>query len=220
LPSCILEKNSFPSINYATQTTSEDSNNYRNISLFVSFDSCNEAKGPTPQNGYDPNSSKPTLELKKSIGGGVTNSNEFIIEILLSCETNYLDNWHSDIKGLGIYHSWIYMGNHEEGNIDTYIGFAKNIKWRNGTIGKVDSGFVMPGDWAGINLENNFPLQGTESFDIYFTLFVESPSGKLGGAVLSFNNKLSADGVRPNNIKLRGLTNEELDNLDKSYTYR
>jgi len=219
LQSCVPSKNDITSIHNQSNSAFKDGvadSNSSNTYLYISGDSCTEANGPTPKLGYDLHSTKATPELLMSLGGGKITNNSFQIELLLSCKSSIT----GDINGLGLYYSWVYIGNSEEGNIDTYGGFENNIKWRNGTIGNINSGFIMPGVWTGISLEGRFPNKSDKEFDIVYTLFVESPLGNLGGVILTFTNLLSGEMVRPININIRGLTTEELKVLNENITYR
>ena len=183
------------------------------LPLAVSAESCAVANGQSPQiptpeafnQGVDLSG-----EVSKSLGGGVVQSQDFTIELLLYCDQSfgplsmepYLS---SDIDHLALFINWRYDGPIENAPSYIYQGiepdlhrYALENKERelNGGHG-ISQGLFEPFP--------DFSSKATLRF-IYMAL---SPSGEVSGAVLSFDLQQVSDGLQPGNVFVAPLSDQD-----------
>jgi hypothetical protein len=183
------------------------------LPLAVSAESCAFANGQLPQIPT-PEAFNQGLDLRgdmsKSLGGGVVQSKDFTIELILYCDKYFgpfsmEPYFNSDIDHLAVFINWRYDGTIE--NAPSYIvqgiepnlhGYAldKKEKDLNGGHG-ISRGLFKPFP--------DFSSKVTLHF-VYIALF---PSGEFSGAVLSFDLQQVSDGLQPSNVFVAPLSDKD-----------
>ena len=181
--------------------------------LIVSPESCKSSNGQLPSLS-NPEITSPTRPVNSSLGGGVVQSKEFTVELLLYCDAAFQpDSTHyyiSDIGGLAIYYNWRYDASYESGRIDEYFGIEPDIRWQSGEGPTTSQGHVSQGRSTGIRFAANTFLDFSKPMPLHLVYILQTKSGQLSGAVLSFDTQQISDGLQPSNILVRPLSDTEL----------
>ena len=181
----------------------------------VSPKSCATSNGqlPTLSNPETPLSTRP---VHRTLGGGVVQSKEFTIEMLLYCDSAFQPNsadYISDIGGLAIYHNWRYDAPHESGLITGYFGIEPDILWKWGEGPSTSQGHVSQGQSAGICFAANTSPDFSKPTSLTFVYVLQTEFGQLSGAVLSFDAQQVSDGLQPSNILVAPCSDTELQSI-------
>jgi hypothetical protein len=188
------------------------------VPLVVSPKSCVSSNGQLPSlsNPEIPSSIRP---VNSSFGGGVVQSKEFTIELLLYCDSIFQPNTNesyylSDIGGLAVYYNWRYDGTVEIGQTYGFYGIEPNIQWHTGQGGGLSQGHIEQGQSAGIQFAAKPLPDFSKKVSLRFVYVVQGPSGNLSGAVLSFDLQQVSDGLQPSNILVTPLSDTELKSME------
>ena len=186
------------------------------VSLIVSSENCSSSSGPIPLLS-NPEITSPTRPISNSLGGGVVQSKEFTIELLLYCDavfqpalTQTYEPYISDIGGLAIYYNWQYDAPYDSGRIDVYYGIESDIHWQSGEGPTASQGHVSQGQSTGILFAPNTSFDFSIPTPVRFVYVMQTESGQLSGAVLSFDLQQISDGLQPTAILVKPLTDAEL----------
>ncbi|MGV8026876.1 MAG: hypothetical protein AB2L18_10005 [Anaerolineaceae bacterium] len=186
------------------------------VSLIVSPEHCNSSNGPIPLLS-NPEITSSTRPVNNSLGGGVVQSKEFTIELLIYCDdvfqpalTQTYQPYISDIGGLAIYYNWQYDAPYDSGRIDVYYGIESDIRWQSGEGPTASQGHVSQGQSTGIIFAPNTSFDFTNPTPLRFVYVMQTESGQLSGAVLSFELQQISDGLQPTAILVKPLTDIEL----------
>lgn len=186
------------------------------VSLIVSTENCSSSNGPIPLLS-NPEITSSTRPVNNSLGGGVVQSKEFTIELLLYCDavfqpalTQTYQPYISDIGGLAIYYNWQYDAPYDSGRIDVYYGIDTDIRWQSGEGPTVSQGHVSQGQSTGILFAPNTSFDFSNPTPLRFVYVIQTESGQLSGAALSFELQQISDGLQPTAILVKPLTDTEL----------
>ena len=189
------------------------------VSLIVSSENCSSSNGPLPLLS-NPEITSSTRPINNSLGGGVIQSKEFTIELLLYCDavfqpalTQVYQPYISDIGGLAIYYNWQYDAPYDSGRIDVFYGIEPDIRWQSGEGPTVSQGHVSQGQSTGILFAPNTSFDFSNPTPLRFVYVMQTESGQLSGAVLSFDIQQISDGLQPTTILVKPLTDAELVSL-------
>ncbi len=183
-----------------------------NISFVISPESCGLSNGPLPTLS---NSELTSIHpVENSLGGGVVQSKEFTIELILYCDsaftTDVVQSYFSDISGLAVYYNWKYDASYDSGLINVFFGIDPDIQLQSGEGPTTHQGHVSQGQSTGIV----FPADASYDFStptlLRFIYIIRTQSGQLSGAVLSFELQQISDGLQPTAILVKPLTDTEL----------
>lgn len=188
------------------------------VPLVVSPKSCASSNGqlPTLSNPEIPFSIRP---VNNTLGGGIVQSKEFTIELFLYCDSVFQPDpadFISDISGLAIYYNWRYDAPNESGSglIYGYFGIEPDIQWQTGEGPSTGQGHVSQGQSVGIRLPSNNAFDFSKSTPLRFIYILQTESGQLSGAVLSFNIQQVSDGLQPSNVLITPLSDTELKSME------
>ena len=186
------------------------------VPAIVSPKSCASSNGQLPSLS---NTETPSIRpVNRTLGGGLAQSNEFTIELLLYCdpiiqpdstETYYI----GDIGGLAIYHNWRYDAPYESGLIYAYFGIEPDIRWQSGEGPSTSQGHVSQGQSTGIRFAPNTFPDFSKPTSLRFVYIMQTESGQLSGAVLSFDIQQVSDSLQPSNILVTPLSDTELKSI-------
>lgn len=182
----------------------------------VSPKSCSNSNGPLPSLS---NPEGPSIRpVDSSLGGGLVQSKEFTIELLLYCDFYFQPNSndinkHSDINGLAVYHNWRYDASNESGIINIYYGIEPNIRWQSGQGPSTNQGHVAQGQSTGLLFDYDVYPDFSKKVSLDFVYIIQTASGQLSGATLSFNLEQVSDGLQPSTIIVAPLSDKELESI-------
>ena len=186
------------------------------VSLIVSSENCSSSNGPIPLLS-NPEITSPTRPISNSLGGGVIQSKEFTIELLLYCDavfqpalTQTYQPYISDIGGLAIYYNWQYDAPYDSGRIDVYYGIEPDIRWQSGEGPTVSQGHISQGQSTGILFAPNTSFDFSNPTPLRFVYIIQTQSGQLSGAALQFDVQQVSDGLQTSNISVEPLSDAEL----------
>jgi len=192
------------------------------VPLVVSPKSCASSNGQLPSLS-NPEISSVIRPVNSSFGGGVVQSKEFTIELLLYCDKVFQPNandsyYLSDISGLAVYHNWRYDGTEVNGGItggvtNIFYGIDPYIQWHGAVGGGLSQGYITQGQVAGIRFSPNTLPNFSKKVSMRFVYIIEAPSGNLSGVALSFDLQQVSDGLQPNNILVTPLSDTELNSM-------
>jgi hypothetical protein len=153
------------------------------------------------------------------LGGGQVESGDFTFEPWLLCGSLFkiTGGKQSEIEGLGVALHWSYTGREQDGIITIYAGIEpyiqeinSDISARTGRTTTEIEGIQVPAlvlpDWS------------QAETTLRYVIKAQLPDGSLAGAALNFTLKREADGYRPVNIEVGGLTAGELASPTASQT--
>ena len=194
------------------------------VHFIVSPKSCASSNGQLPvlSNMEIPFNLGPKSD---TLGGGIVQSNEFSIELYLFCDSNFqtdaMEQYHtSDIDGLAIYYNWRYDGPNIDAGVTgartfTFFGIDPDIQLRSVEGGGGQrQGHVSQGNSTGIVLPIDLITDFSEKKTMDFVYIMESPSGNLSGARLSFDLQQISDGLQPDNVVVIPLSDVELASFE------
>lgn len=187
------------------------------IPLVVSPDSCTASNGPLPSLS-NPELSSVIRPVHNTLGGGLVQSREFTIELFLYCDSVFQPEapetyFQSDIGGLAIYYNWRYDAARESGLINGFFGIEPDIRWQTGEGPSTNQGHIAQGQLTGIHLASNVVYDFSKPTSLRFIYLLQTQSGQLSGAVLSFDIQPSTDGLLPGNVRVTALSDTELDSF-------
>lgn len=185
--------------------------------LSVSQKSCESLQGPLP---VLPNILLLPTErpIHQTLGGGLVQSTEFSIELLLYCDvvfqpTEPATGFHSDIGGLAVFYDWRYDAPYLGGPLEFYGGLVPDVRWIGGRGGDpLRQGSMSPGFSMGIALDpGNYPgFSKTNTLLFDFIILTEH---RLSGAELSFDGQPGPDGLIISNVRIIPLPETTLKSL-------
>ncbi len=187
------------------------------ISFLISPENCGLSNGPLPT------LSNPELtsirSVENSLGGGVVQSKEFTMELLLYCDPAFNSDadqpYFSDIDGLAVYHNWKYDASYDSGLINVFFGIDPDIQLQSGEGPTTHQGHVSQGQSTGIV----FPADASYDFStptpLRFIYIIRTQSGQLSGAVLQFDLQKTSDGLQPTNIFVQSISDSEFTNYEE-----
>lgn len=185
------------------------------VPAIVSPENCASSNGQLPSLF---NSETPSIRpVSNSLGGGAVQSKEFIIELLLYCDSVFQPNsadYTSDIGGLAIYYNWRYDAPYESGLIYEYFGIEPELRWQSGEGPTASQGHVSQGKSTGIRFAPNSFADFSKSVSLHFVYILQTESGQLSGAVLTFEIQRVSDGLQPTNILVKPLSDTELKSME------
>jgi len=164
------------------------------------------------------NSETPSIRpVNNSLGGGVVQTKEFTIELLLYCDSVYQPDsadFISDIGSLAIYYNWRYDAPYESGLIYGYFGIEPELRWQSGEGPTASQGHVSQGKSTGIRFAPNTFPDFSKPTSLRFIYIIQIESGQLSGAVLSFDIQRISDGLQPTNILVKPISDAELKSME------
>ena len=186
------------------------------ISWAVSPKSCAASNGQLPTLS-NPEISSVIRPVNNTLGGGLVQSKEFSIELFLYCDSVFQPNasetsFQSDISGLAIYSNWRYEASHESGRFNSFWGIDPDIRLHIGGP-SVNQPYVSQGQPWGIQLALNNVYDFSKPTLLRFVYLLQTESGQLSGAVLSFDVQQSSDGLLPSNVLVTALSDTELESF-------
>jgi hypothetical protein len=185
------------------------------VPLAVSPKSCAASKGPLPSLS-NPELSVAIRPVNSTLGGGLVQSKEFTIESFLYCDSVFQSeapDFQSDINGLAIYHNWRYDAYPESGPIDAFFGIKPDIRWLSVEGPSTSQGHVSQGQPTGIHLAPNTVYDFSKPTSLRFIYLLQTGSGQLSGAALSFDLQPTLDGLQPSNVLITALSDKELESF-------
>lgn len=184
------------------------------VPAIVSPESCESSNGQLPSLS---NPETPSIRpVNSSLGGGVVQSKEFTIDLLLYCDSAFQPNsadYISDIGGLAIYYDWRYDAPYESGLIYVYLGIEPDIRWQSGEGPSTSQGHVSQGQSTGIRFAPNTLPDLSNPTSLRFVYIIQTESGQLSGAELSFDIQRISDRLQPTNILVNPLSDSELASI-------
>ena len=176
---------------------------------------CNPAEPVKPLLGYLPE--HPT----QLIDGGFVQSDDFIFEILLGCDSLFgpnaeEGNLYSDIPDLGAYLVLSYRGKAERGQIvDSWGVGGEGVPPMMEGSGSSSSGIIAPGiatQLTGIRIPPELlpSLSRLEGTPLEFVYQARNPEGEWTGAALAFTLVNKPDGFYVTDINIQPLSAQEL----------
>jgi hypothetical protein len=121
----------------------------------------------------------------------------------------------SDIQGLAIYYKWRYDGMPQTGTTYSFSGYAPILSGHLELADILDQGAMnLPGSNAsGVDLPEEVLLGLSDGISRRYLKLLQSPSGQLSGAALSFDLQQGPDGLQPVNVAINALSETELESL-------
>jgi hypothetical protein len=191
----------------------------------VSAASCAAANGSAPSIA-DPRPAPPIEvvgQIDRSLGGGIVQSKEFTIELLLYCNSMYgpfsMEPYYlSDISGLAIYYKWRYDGAPQNGSTYIFRGISPDFHGYVAEENSLSQGQMnLPGTNAmGVQFAGGLLPDLSQKAPVRFIYILQAPSGQLSGATLSFELQRVPDGIQPSNVLITALSDSELESLKGS----
>lgn len=187
------------------------------IPLVISPNSCVGSNGPLPSLS-NPEISSVIRPVNNTLGGGLVQSKEFTIELYLYCDSVFQPealetSFQSDVSGLAIYYNWRYDAPRESGLINGFFGIEPDIRWQTGEGPSTSQGHIAQGQPTGIHLASNVIYDFSKPASLRFIYLLQTQSGELSGAVLSFDIQQTSDGLQPSNVRVIALSDTELDSF-------
>ena len=184
------------------------------VPAIVSPKSCASSDGQLPSLS---NSETPSIRpVNRTLGGGLVQSKEFAIELVLYCDSVFQPNstdFVSDIGGLAIYYSWRYDAPYESGLIYGYFGIEPDIRWQSGEGPSTSQGHVSQGQSTGIRFAPNTFPDFSKPTSLRFVYITQTESGQLSGAMLWFDIQQVSDGLQPSKMLVTPLSDTELERI-------
>lgn len=186
-------------------------------SFVISPESCSLSNGSLPALS-NPEIVSSIRPVENSLGGGVVQSKEFTIELLLYCdpafESDLEQPYFSDISGLAVYYNWKYDASYESGQVYVYFGIEPDIQWKSGEGPTTSQGHISQGQSMGIIFPADTSYDFSTATPLRFVYIIQTQSGRLSGAALQFDVQQVLDGLQPTNILVEPLTDAELTNYE------
>lgn len=154
--------------------------------------------------------------VNNTLGGGTVQNNEFTIELFLYCDSAFQSqstDFVSDIGSLAIYHNWRYDAPYESGVINGFFGIEPDIQWKTGQGPSTSQGHVSQGQSTGIRFASNTLIDFSKPTKLRFIYILQTESGQLSGAVLSFEIQQMSDGIQPSKILVSALSETEMESI-------
>ncbi len=187
------------------------------VPLVVSPKSCATSNGQLPSlsNPEMPSVIRP---LNSTFGGGLVQSKEFTIELFLYCDAVFQPNasetyFQSDISSLAIYYNRRYDASHESGLINGFWGIEPDIRWQTGEGPSTSQGHIAQGQSTGVRLASNSTYDFSKTTPLRFIYILQTQSGQLSGASLSFDVQHTPDGLQINHVLVTALSDTELESF-------
>ena len=186
------------------------------ISFVISPESCGFSNGPLPTlSNPELTSIRP---VENSLGGGVVQSKEFTIELLLYCDPAFTSDsdqpYFSNINGLAVYINWKYDASYDSGLINVFYGIDPDIQLKSGEGPTTHQGHVSQGQSTGIVFPAGVSYDFSAPTPLRFIYIIRTQSGQLSGAVLQFDVQQTTDGLQTTNILVEPLTDSELTSYE------
>jgi len=206
-----------PVANQVIVTTEISTPTHGEYPLVVSPKSCAASNGPLPSLS-NPEISAVIRPVNSTLGGGLVESKEFAIELFLYCDPVFRPeasgtDFQSDIGGLAIYHNWRYDAPYDSGPIDGFFGIMPDIRWLSGQGPTTSQGHVSQGQPTGIHLPSNTAYDFSKPTTLRFFYLLQTGSGQISGAVLSFDLQQIPDGLQPTNVSIIALSDQESESF-------
>lgn len=187
------------------------------IPLVASSESCAASNGSLPSLS-SPELSSVIRPVKDTLGGGLVQSKEFTIELFLFCDSVFQPGaseayFQSDIGGLAISYNWRYDASRESGLINVFFGIEPEIRWQTGEGPSASQGYISQGQLTGIHLPSTVVNDFPKPASLRFIYLLQTESGQLSGAALTFDIQQTSDGMRPGNVLVTALSDSDLESL-------
>ncbi len=190
------------------------------IPLVISSESCVASNGSLPSL-FNPELSSVIRPVKDTLGGGLIQSKEFTIELFLFCDSVFQPGaseayFQSDIGGLAISYNWRYDASRESGFINVFFGIEPEIRWQTGEGPSASQGYISQGQLTGIHLPSSVVYDFSKPASLRFIYLLQTESGQLSGAALSFDLQQISDGLQPGNVLVTAFSDSDLESIQST----